>query len=312
MLDDFLNLIKKYEKIIIFRHHIGDGDALGSQWALYYYLKEKYSDKEVYAVGDDTAGYENIFSKPDTLEDSQFENALAIVLDTANVDRISDQRVKNCEKVVKIDHHIKVDNYGDLEIVFPKVSSTAEILANVLRVFENNEPLSKKVANCLYTGIISDTQQFSVSGVNEKTFKTAAYLCESEIDVAKLSRKLNEIDQDAYKFKMSISSRIKIEDRLAYVVICNKDLKQFNISHSQGKRNVNIMKNVEGVDIWVLFYEQKDQEGVFNASIRANEISINEVAQKYGGGGHSFASGVKNLDKEKMNALIKDLKAKIL
>ena len=102
MLDDFLNLIKKYERIIIFRHHIGDGDALGSQWALYYYLKEKYSDKEVYAVGDDTAGYENIFSKPDTLEDSQFENALAIVLDTANVDRISDQRVKNCEKIVKI------------------------------------------------------------------------------------------------------------------------------------------------------------------------------------------------------------------
>ena len=312
MIENFKKLIEDFDKIIIFRHQVGDGDALGSQWAMYYYLKEKYPNKEIFAVGDETLGYENLFQHPHLIEDDKFTDALAIIMDTANKERISDSRFKLCKSIVKIDHHIKVDNYGDLEFVFPTVTSTAEIVTNLLRVIENNEPLSLKVANNLYVGLISDTQQFSIPGVNEDTFKTAAYLSKSNIEPGVLSRKLNEIDMEMFKFKNSISSDIVVDKSgLAYVKITNDHLKNFHLSHSQAKRNVNLMKNIEGINVWVLFIEQKDQPNVFDASIRANDVEINDIAQKFGGGGHKFASGVKNLDCDSLLQLIESIKAKL-
>ena len=312
MLNEFKALISTSDTIIVFRHLDGDGDALGSQWAMYYYLKVKYPDKEVYAVGDDTDGYRDQFEKPHDIADEKFKDALAVVVDTANIDRISDKRVKLCKTIVKIAHHLDVDAYGDLEFVFPKVSSAAEIVANILRVFEHDQPLSEKVAKCLYTGIISDTQMFSIAGVNEKTFKTVAYLSESNIDVGKICRSLNAIDLDLYKFRIAISNQIIFDDSgLAYLIISNKTLATYNVSHSMAKRNTDLMKNIKGIDIWVLFIEDKEKPNTYSASLRSNEIVINDTDQAFGGGGHNFASGIKGLDEEKFKELIKELKTKL-
>lgn len=313
MLNKFKNLIEESKTIIIFRHLIGDGDALGSQWALYYYLKNKYPNKEVYAVGDANSGYEKIFSQPHQISDEKFHEALAIVLDTANTERISDQRYKFCKNIVKIDHHLDVDSYGDIEFVYPEVTSASEILTNILRNLENNKALDNLVAQNLYTGIISDTQDFSVAGVNSKTFSTAAYLSESNLDVAKINRLLNEVDIDTYKFKSFLSNQIIFDEKgLAYVKILNSYLKKYNISHPEAKRQVNIMKNIEGINIWALFIEQKDKSNVFDASLRSSQVVISDVAQKFGGGGHKFACGVKNLTTNNLNDLLENLKMNLL
>lgn len=312
MIENFRKLIEASNNIIIFRHLVGDGDALGSQWGLYYYLKEKYPSKKIYAVGDKSLGYEKIFEDPQQIDDDKFTDAVGIVLDTANTARISDQRYKLCKKLVKIDHHLEVESYADVEFVYPKVTSTSEILANILKQLENDKPLSAKVARNLYTGIISDTQMFSIPGVNEATFNTAAYLSKSNIEVGKISRDLNAVDLNTYKFKVGISNKIIIDDSgLAYVKINNQDLIKYNISHSQAKRNVNLMKDIKGINIWVLFIEQEDQPDIFNASLRSNEIVINDIAEKFGGGGHKFASGIKNLNKEALLNLIENLKDKL-
>ena len=312
MINKFKKLIEETDTIIIFRHLVGDGDAFGSQWALYYYLKEKYPNKQIYAVGDKSLGYETLFDDPQEIEDAQFEGALAIVLDTANSARISDQRYKLCKTIVKIDHHIDIESYGDLEFVKPDVTSASQILTNILKELEEDQPLSKEVARNLYLGIISDTQLFSIAGVNELTFKTAAYLSKSDIAVGQLSRELNEVDLNTYKFRNSISNKIEIDDSgLAFVKIANSDLHGFHISHSQAKRNVNLMKNIQGINIWVLFIEQKDNPNIFDASLRSNEIQINDIAEKFNGGGHKFACGIKNLSEEDMTELINNLKKRL-
>ena len=312
MYDDFKTLIENNKKIIIFRHLIGDGDALGSQWALYYYLKDKYPDKEIYAVGDDTVGYQSIFEKPHQISGEKFTDALAIVVDTANTARISDQRYKLCKTIVKIDHHLEVHAYGDLEIVDSDVTSSAQIVANILKEFEDNEPLKEIVAKNLYTGITSDTQSFSIPGVDVKTFETAAYLSKSNIDTGKIFRRLNAIELNVYKYKNYLANQIVFDESgLAYVKSLNKDLKKYNITHSQAKRNAGLMKNIKGIDIWVLFIEQEDNSNIFNASLRSNEIVINDVAQEFGGGGHNYASGVKSLNPERLEQLINKLKMKL-
>ena len=99
MTQEFIKYVEAYDRIILFRHIDGDGDALGSQWALYYYLSDKYPDKEIFAVGDETPGYKDVFDKAHDLKDEQFEGALAIIVDTANQERISDQRYDKCKQI---------------------------------------------------------------------------------------------------------------------------------------------------------------------------------------------------------------------
>ncbi len=312
MVEKFKQLIIKHDTIILFRHLVGDGDALGSQWAMYYYLTKKYPDKKIYAVGDDTLGFENTFENAHQISDEKFKGALAIVLDTANTQRIADQRYKLCDFIVKIDHHLEVDKYGDLNLVFPTVSSTAQIVANILKEIEKGKPLCELVAKNLYIGIISDTQMFSIPSVNKDTFNTAAYLSESGIDVGKIARQFHEIALFKFQFKNAVSNNIVIDEKgLAYLKISNSDLLEHKLSHAEAKNSVNIMKNILGINIWVLFSEQIDNPNCYDASIRSNEILINDVASEFGGGGHKYASGVKNLSENDISNLLKKLKMKL-
>lgn len=306
MLETFLDLVSQYDRIIIFRHIDGDGDALGSQWGLYTYLKDKYADKEIFCVGDVTLGYQDLFPSPHNLEDSDFHNSLAIVCDTANKERISDQRYALCDKIIKIDHHIPLDSYGTLNIEDDKRSSCGEIVADLLSEIEDKKPLSKESAQFLYLAIISDTQGFSISSVTSKTFESASYLLESGINPAELSDSLRQIDLNLFQFQASLYEDIKyLDNRIASLLITQKKLKEHNLTTSEVKLFVNLMRNIKGVSMWVLFLEQED--GTYSASLRSKNIDINQVARKFNGGGHLFASGVKNLTEDTMQELLKEL-----
>lgn len=306
MITDLFNLIKKYEKIVLFRHIDGDGDALGSQWGMYYFLKEHFPDKQIHVVGDETLGYINIFPAVHTVSDEFFKSALAIVLDTANLDRISDERVKLCPEIVKIDHHLPFDNYGSINIVDEKRASCAEIVTDILNEYTNNQPLSKDVARNLYLGIISDTQGFSISSVTSKTFKSASYLVESDISPSKLSDEIRQINLNLFKFQSKMFNLIKyVDNHLAYIIINQSLLNEFNLSVSEVKRFVNIMRNIEDIQVWVLFIEQDDHS--YSASIRSAALDINQVARKFDGGGHLQASGVKGLNLKSIDLLLDDL-----
>lgn len=310
MNNEFNDFVNDYNKIIIFRHIDGDGDALGSQWGLYYYLKDKYPNKEIYAVGDETPGYKDVFEESHKLSDESFKDALAIVVDTANVERISDQRYITCKQIIKIDHHLPVDNYGDINIVDEKRSSCAEIVTELLLSLENKKALSKEVAESLYMGIISDTQGFSTSNVSNKTFSCASYLMESKINPANLSKKLRAIDLDVFKFQAFAMSNIDYHnDKLATLTIKQADLKKYNMEISKIKFLVNVMKSIKDIEVWALFIEQED--GTYSASLRSHNTDINTVAREFDGGGHLFASGVKNLSEEDTKELSKKLNKEI-
>lgn len=306
MIESFLSLVNKYDRIIIFRHIDGDGDALGSQWGLYTYLKDNYPTKEIFCVGDVTLGYQDLFPSPHDLEDDQFHDALGIVCDTANRERISDQRYALCEETIKIDHHIPLDSYGSLNIEDDKRSSCGEIITDLLSTIEHQRPLSIESANYLYLAIISDTQGFSISSVTSKTFESASYLLKSKINPAELSDSLRQIDLNLFQFQATLYEDIKyIDNRIASLLISQEKLNEYNLTTSEVKLFVNLMRNIKGISMWVLFLEQED--GTYSASLRSKNIDINQVARKFNGGGHLFASGVKNLSQETMQDLLYEL-----
>ena len=107
MFDKALQLIEKYDVIIIHRHSNPDGDALGSQIGLREIIRANYPDKTVYMVGDRTKRYAFMEGwEPDEIPDEFYQGALAIVLDTSAKFMISDTRYEKATATLRFDHHI--------------------------------------------------------------------------------------------------------------------------------------------------------------------------------------------------------------
>src|SRR5690554_3736282 len=100
--------IRKYNVIIIHGHIRPDGDCYGAQFGLQKTIKARFPHKEVYVVGQ-KSDFVSFVGTPDEISDDKYQGALSIVVDTATSDRISDQRYKLGDYVIKIDHHIPVD-----------------------------------------------------------------------------------------------------------------------------------------------------------------------------------------------------------
>ena len=119
-----LNRIKKYETIIIHGHKRPDGDCYGSQFGLKNIIQQSFPEKKVYVVGQRSA-FVDFIGQMDVISDDVYKGALSIVVDTAVEDRISDERYKLGKEIIKIDHHIPVDDYGDIRWVDTSFPSCA-------------------------------------------------------------------------------------------------------------------------------------------------------------------------------------------
>src|SRR5690625_594997 len=122
-----IELIEAYDRIIIHRHVRPDPDAYGSQAGLQRLIQLSYPTKDVYIVGEEDPDLHYLV-RMDEIADETYEGALVIVCDTANTERICDQRYKLGEKIIKIDHHPNIDPYGDLLWVNTDASSTSEMI----------------------------------------------------------------------------------------------------------------------------------------------------------------------------------------
>src|SRR5690625_2963350 len=122
-----INLIKGYETIIIHRHVRPDADAIGSQCGLKEMIQFTFPNKNVFAVGEEDPSL-YFLARMDEIEDNVYENALVIICDTANTERISDRRYTLGKEIVKIDHHPNHDTYGDVLWVDTEASSTSELI----------------------------------------------------------------------------------------------------------------------------------------------------------------------------------------
>ena len=140
-MEHILNKIKEYNRIIIHGHVAPDGDCIGSQYGLYHMLKESFPEKEIYVTGD-VCEYVSFLGKPTHVDESLFTGALSICVDCATAARLSDQNYKLADYVIKIDHHIDVDAYGNYQLVDSKAASCTEILTEFYNRYKNELKLN--------------------------------------------------------------------------------------------------------------------------------------------------------------------------
>ncbi|GAE92976.1 3'-to-5' oligoribonuclease A [Gracilibacillus boraciitolerans JCM 21714] len=195
---NILEKIKQYNTIIIHRHVRPDPDAYGSQNGLAEILKASFPDKTIYVVGEEEASLD-FLATMDDIDDHTYKNALVIVCDTANQERISDQRYLQGKELIKIDHHPVVDAYGDIQWVEENASSVSEMIYQFYLEQKNNGlQMTDRAALLLYSGIVADTGRFLYPSTSERTFQYASDLVAYDFD-------RSAIYEEMYKTNLNIA-----------------------------------------------------------------------------------------------------------
>ncbi len=300
-----LELIKKYDTIILHRHSSPDGDAIGSQVGLKKVLEANFPNKKIYAVGDEPGRYGFVAdSTPDVIDDSVYQGALAILLDMGASHLVSDDRYTLAETTIRIDHHQHVEQFADLEIVDTSAESCAGLTASLVKEWGLKMPSDG--AKALYTGMVTDSGRFRYDSTTARTFQTAAYLFEQGFDASDIYLNLYSDDFEYIRLKASFVMRIQFtEHGVAYIYTTLDEVNATGASLFTISRGmVGTMAEIRGVNTWVNFTESP--EGVL-CELRSKTQNINEIAVKYGGGGHLKASGARVKDKEEAMAMLRDL-----
>lgn len=304
MQQQIINKIKEFNTVIIHRHKLPDGDALGSQIGLKETIKNTYPEKRVFATGDQSDKY-NFIGNMDQVSDEDYQNALVIVLDSGNTILISDERYKLAKFMIKIDHHTSGTDYADINYVDNKEISCASLIARL--IFDNNMKLSCIGARALFTGLVTDSSRFLHEGVNSNTLYLASKLLEYDFSIQEVYQNLYVEDFQYVKVRALLTLSIKqTKNKVAYIKTSYQDLLNYELNLFTVSRGmVNVMAGIKGIDIWVSFTE--DSNGAIYTEIRSSKYNVAEVAVKYGGGGHRLASGTTLSSFEGADKLLEDL-----
>lgn len=305
MFQSMLEIIRKYNTIIIHRHTRPDGDALGSQIGLKHLLRENFPEKTVYTVGDD-AGYLRFMegSVMDEVPDSVYEGALAILLDSSSPQLISDERWKLAAATARFDHHIYQGKFTDTEVTDDSYESCCGLITQF--AMDCGLQLNADAAKALYTGLVTDSGRFRYDATSARTFRLAAFLREQEFSTEEIFRGLyaETLEKKQLRARFILKTRFTPRN-VAYIFTAKEELAELGLDTFAASRGmVNTMADLKGVEIWVNFTET--DEGIL-CELRSAGVNVNPIAVKYGGGGHAKACGATLPDRETMQRMLNDL-----
>ena len=303
MYKKLLKTIKRYDTIVIARHIGVDPDALCSQLALRDAIRLNFPEKKVIAIGTGSQKFAHI-GKLDKLE--KVDNALLIVTDTPDKKRIDSAVLSDFSYIVKIDHHPFVEDFGGLEIINDQASSACEIIMELL--MQMKLVLNSSIAELLYMGLVSDSNRFLFDSSTSHLFSLISYYLDKyPFDLSKCYQKLylrplNEVRLEGY---ISLNMTVT-ENGLGYIPITDAIIQKYGVDSASAGNMIKNFNFIKEVLVWVTMTEDVKNDQI-RISIRSRGPVINQVAEKYHGGGHKFASGVRVKTMDEAMKIIDDL-----
>ena len=286
-------MIDQAGKIVILGHVNPDGDCVGSCLAVYNYIKEWDSSRAVTVRLERVPSKFSYLSGFDAIETEAGEETydLCICLDSSDEERLGD--FKSCfdrsAKTIGIDHHITNCGYAQENVIDGHASSACEVVYGQL----DESRISKRVAECIYTGIIHDTGVFKYSNTSRKTMEIAGKMMEKGIDFGTI------IDGSFYKktyMQSQILGRALLESitfldgRCIFSVVRKKDMDFYGVDKSDLDGIVDQLRVIDGIECAIFLYETGIHQ--FKVSLRSNSIvDVSRIAAYFGGGGHVRAAG---------------------
>ncbi len=310
-LNAILGKIRAYDRIILFRHVRPDGDCVGATKGLQRILQLSYPEKEIILTHEDHSAYLEFLGPEDpAIPDEMYSDALGIVIDTGNMERISNQKFRLCKELIKIDHHIETTPYGDISWVEEERSSACEMIVVFYEAFRDELKMDSQAATYLYTGMVTDSGRFRYSSVSGDTMRCAGTLLDVGIDTERLYSRLYLEAYEYLKFKAYIYEHMQItENGVAYLYVDRQMQQQFGLTQESASATIGCLDSIRGCICWLAFIDSADDQGSIRVRLRSRFVTINALAEKYHGGGHACASGATVHSQAEMAALLADADA---
>ncbi|HEX7057855.1 MAG TPA: bifunctional oligoribonuclease/PAP phosphatase NrnA [Bacilli bacterium] len=289
--------ILDHDDFLVVSHVQPDGDAASSTCAMGWMLhklgkrfvmmnEEKLPEKFLYLWGSS-----EVASFQPNLANRKFACVITVdCADKARVGRVSELFAKDA-KILNIDHHATNDRFGDIAAVLPEAAATAEILHDFAKLFSFT--WDKSFAECIYTGILTDTGGFRYSNTSPKVMEMAAALLSYGVKGHELAERLLEklTMPHIRLLRCALNSlQFYAGGRIGAIQISLADLTESQAKQEDFEGIVNYPVRIDGVDIGLLFRETAD--GKVKVSFRSTaNADVAEIAQQFGGGGHARAAG---------------------
>ena len=294
--------LEAHDTIASDRHVYADGEAMGAQFGLKALIEARWPQKRVYAPGKSVGSCAVFYPAPDEIDEETASRSLAIILDTSNAARVDDAHWRLAAHKIRIDHHIHVESFCDEELIDPSAAATCELIGALCA--EQGEQLSRECAERLYGGLISDTVNFTIGSVSERTLRVAAYLFSFGVDAVKLNMQQFGTSLRDFRYESHLRASMQMRGSLAWVIASRRDFESYGLQFSEAKEKV-----FREIAVWALFTQMNEDDAhpLYSCSLRSRTVALNDIANDFGGGGHRCACGIKNLDASQVEALISAL-----
>lgn len=299
-----LKKIKEFDTIVIARHVGPDPDAIASQIALRDIIKLNFPKKNVYAVGIGVSKFKylgTLDKQPDI-----FGDALLIITDVPAFDRVDGANKDNFSYTIKIDHHPSEAKICDLELVDVNASSACQLVSEF--AFKTKLKLNKEIAETLYAGIVSDTDRYLFAYTSPKTFNIVSKLLNDyKFNIGDIYENIYMRSIDERRLEAYIWENLTLtKNGFGYIKLTNDIIKKFNVDLATPSNMVNDFNYIKEMKCWAFCtYDEKNK--IYKINIRSRKLPINEVASKFNGGGHAFASGARLNTEEEVDKLFEAL-----
>ncbi len=291
---DFATYLEGVQTVAIAGHVRPDGDCVGSCLATYNYIKDNYPKIEVALYLQPIPNIFKFLSRADEImhsceEDKTYD--LFIAQDCGDLKRLGDaaKYFETAKKTICVDHHVSNDNFADENYIFPYASSASELVFGLI----GEKSITKKIAECIYVGMVHDTGVFQYSCTSAKTMEIAGKLMEMGIDFSKIVDETfytKTFEQNQILGKALLNSRLLLNGKMIASVITMEEMKQYHVLPKHLDGIVNQLRVTKGVEAAVFLYENED--GSYKVSTRSNGlVNVAELAVRFGGGGHERAAG---------------------
>jgi phosphoesterase RecJ-like protein len=283
-------------RIFVASHRNPDGDALGSMIGLARSLRA--AGRDVTVVHPDAApvppDLSFVVAPGEVIEQelpAEVSEGTLIALDCASEARLWDGTAPwGAGLLVNVDHHHDNTRFGDLNLIEPTASSTAEVVHALL--VEAGLPIDRHVAEPLYVGIITDTGRFSYPNTSPSAHRTAAALLELGVDGAEIARTLYEAQPIGRMRLMGVAlqrAELALDGGLMVAALTQEDFLAVEEVDTEGI--VEAMRCVAGVHSAAL--ARQLPSGAYRLSLRTSrsDLDVSAIAREEGGGGHRAAAG---------------------
>ena len=284
-------LLMQRDNITLLCHRRPDGDTVGSAFALYYALKTLGKEVRVLCADPLPKLYDYLYPgyKPGRILYEPVEYVVAVDVATAGMLGSLEERYGTMVDLC-IDHHPSNSDYAAQTCLWSEAGACAEPVAAIIKAI--GLPVSGRIAECIYTGLATDTGGFRYSNTSAGSMRLAAEIMESGVDTALLNTRIFESESKAKvlaEAAMMSALQFYADDRIAVMPVTLAVRAATGVTGEELEDVAGIPRKIEGVLLGSTIKEHEDE---CHVSLRSKEpVNADEIAKVFGGGGHRFAAG---------------------